>query len=60
MLAYPTTIGSEPDHPEFDTEPLWRQVIVGNAIANGLFMIVPNRWGCCCYYYIVVYYENYN
>ena len=45
VLAYPTAIGSEPDHAEFDTEPLWRQVIVGNAIANGTFMIVPNRYG---------------
>jgi N-carbamoylputrescine amidase len=45
VLAYPTAIGSEPDHPEFDTEPLWRQVIVGNAIANGTFMVVPNRYG---------------
>ena len=45
VLAYPTAIGSEPDHPAFDTEPLWRQVIVGNAIANGTFMIVPNRYG---------------
>ncbi len=45
VLAYPTAIGSEPDHPGFDTEPLWRQVIVGNGIANGLFMVVPNRWG---------------
>ncbi|KHL01459.1 nitrilase-related carbon-nitrogen hydrolase [Sinomonas humi] len=45
ILAYPTAIGSEPGHPDFDTEPLWRQVIVGNGIANGLFMVVPNRWG---------------
>ena len=45
VLVFPTAIGSEPDHPEFDTEPLWRQVIVGNAIANGTFMVVPNRWG---------------
>jgi N-carbamoylputrescine amidase len=45
VLAYPTAIGSEPDHPEFDTEPLWRQVIIGNGIANGTFMVVPNRWG---------------
>jgi N-carbamoylputrescine amidase len=45
VLAYPTAIGSEPGHPEFDTEPLWRQVIVGNGIANGTFMVVPNRWG---------------
>lgn len=45
VLAYPTAIGSEPDHPEFDTEPLWRQVIVGNGIANGLFMVAVNRTG---------------
>jgi len=45
VLVYPTAIGSEPDHPEFDTEPLWRQVIVGNGISNGTFMVVPNRWG---------------
>jgi len=45
LLAYPTAIGSEPDHPGFDTEPLWRQVILGHAIGNGLFVVVPNRWG---------------
>lgn len=45
VLCYPTAIGSEPDHPDFDTQPLWQQVIVGNGIANGLFMVVPNRHG---------------
>lgn len=45
VLCYPTAIGSEPDHPEFDTQTLWQQVIVGNGIANGLFMVVPNRFG---------------
>ena len=45
LLVYPTAIGSEPDHPDFDTQPLWQQVIVGNGIANGLFMVAPNRWG---------------
>ena len=45
VLVYPTAIGSEPDHPEFDTQPLWRRVIVGNAIANGLFMVAVNRIG---------------
>ncbi|HBH57111.1 MAG TPA: hydrolase [Arthrobacter bacterium] len=45
ILVYPTAIGSEPDHPDFDTQPLWQQVIVGNGIANGLFMVAPNRWG---------------
>ncbi len=45
IVVYPTAIGSEPDHPDFDTKPLWQQVIVGNGIANALFMIVPNRTG---------------
>lgn len=45
LLVYPTAIGSEPLFPEFDTLPLWQKVIVGNGIANGLFMVVPNRWG---------------
>jgi N-carbamoylputrescine amidase len=45
ILVFPTAIGSEPGHPDFDTRPLWQQVIVGNGIANGLFMIAPNRWG---------------
>jgi N-carbamoylputrescine amidase len=45
VLVYPTAIGSEPDHPEFDTQPLWQHVIVGNGIANGLFMVAVNRIG---------------
>ncbi len=45
VIVYPTAIGSEPDHPEFDTQPLWQQVIVGNGIANGTFMIAVNRVG---------------
>jgi N-carbamoylputrescine amidase len=45
ILIYPTAIGSEPDHPGFDTEPLWQQVIVGNGIANGTFMVAINRIG---------------
>ncbi|MGL5867113.1 MAG: nitrilase-related carbon-nitrogen hydrolase [Dermatophilaceae bacterium] len=45
VLAYPTAIGSEPDHPDFDTQPLWEHTIVGHAIANGLFVVVPNRYG---------------
>jgi N-carbamoylputrescine amidase len=45
LLVYPTAIGSEPDHPGFDTQPLWQQVIVGNGIANGLSMVAVNRIG---------------
>ena len=45
VLVYPTAIGSEPDHPGFDTEPLWEQVIIGNGIQNGTFMVAVNRIG---------------
>jgi N-carbamoylputrescine amidase len=45
VIVYPTAIGSEPDHPGFDTEPLWQQVIVANGIANGTFMVAINRVG---------------
>jgi N-carbamoylputrescine amidase len=45
VVVYPTAIGSEPDHPRFDTQPLWQQVIVGNGIANGTFMVAINRFG---------------
>lgn len=45
VLVYPTAIGSEPDHPGFDTEPLWERVIVANGIANGVFMVAVNRIG---------------
>lgn len=36
LMAYPTAIGSEPDHPEFDTLPLSRNAIVGQAVTNRL------------------------
>jgi N-carbamoylputrescine amidase len=45
VLVYPTAIGSEPDHPEFDTEPLWEKVILASGIANGTFMVAANRIG---------------
>jgi N-carbamoylputrescine amidase len=45
IIVYPTAIGSEPDHPDFDTEPLWEKVIVANGIANGTFMVAVNRIG---------------
>src|SRR5581483_5773757 len=45
VIVYPTAIGSEPDHPDFDTEPLWEQVILANGIANGTFMVAVNRIG---------------
>jgi len=45
VLVYPTAIGSEPDHPGFDTQPLWQQVIVAHGITNGTFMVAVNRIG---------------
>ena len=45
VLVYPTAIGSEPDHPDLDTQPLWERVITANGIANGLFMVAVNRIG---------------
>jgi N-carbamoylputrescine amidase len=45
LIVYPTAIGSEPDHPSFDTQPLWQQVIVGQGIASGTFMVAANRVG---------------
>ncbi|WP_020498578.1 nitrilase-related carbon-nitrogen hydrolase [Sciscionella marina] len=45
LLVYPTAIGSEPTFPRFDTQPLWRKVIVANGITAGTFMVVPNRTG---------------
>jgi N-carbamoylputrescine amidase len=45
VIVYPTAIGSEPDHPRFDTEPLWERVITANGIANGTFMVAVNRIG---------------
>lgn len=45
VIVYPTAIGTEPDHPQFDTEPLWERVIVANGIANGTFMVAVNRIG---------------
>ncbi len=44
-VGYTSTIGSEPDHPDLDTQPLWQHVIVGNGITNATFMIAINRIG---------------
>jgi N-carbamoylputrescine amidase len=45
VLVYPTAIGSEPEHPDFDSEPQWERVIIANGIMNGTFMIAINRIG---------------
>ena len=45
VIVYPTAIGSEPDHPDFDTQPLWEHTCVAHGIANGAFIVAVNRIG---------------
>jgi N-carbamoylputrescine amidase len=45
LLVYPTAIGSEPLHPDWDTQPTWQAAMVGQAVTNGLFVIAVNRTG---------------
>ncbi len=45
ILFYPTAIGSEPDHPEFDTKELWQRAMVGHAVSNVVPVVAANRIG---------------
>jgi N-carbamoylputrescine amidase len=45
VLVYPTAIGSEPGHPEFDSQPMWEHMITANGLANATFMVAVNRIG---------------
>lgn len=45
LVVYPTAIGSEPEYPDFDSQPLWQQTMVAHAIANGIFVAAVNRVG---------------
>lgn len=45
VIVYPTAIGSEPNMPDADTQPMWRQMISANGLANSTFMIAINRIG---------------
>ena len=45
VIVYPTAIGSEPNAPEADTQPMWHQMIAANGLANSTFMIAVNRIG---------------
>ena len=45
ILVYPTAIGSEPHLDDFDTQPLWRQMITANGLASATFMVAVNRIG---------------
>lgn len=45
ILLYPTAIGSEPAEPELDTRDMWRRVMVGHAVSNGVPIVAANRIG---------------
>ena len=45
VIVYPTAIGTEPHMPGVDTQPMWRQMIAANGLANSTFMIAVNRIG---------------
>ena len=45
LLLYPTAIGSEPGHPDFDSMEHWRIVMRGHAGANMMPVIAANRTG---------------
>ena len=45
ILFYPTAIGSEPQHPDYDSRPHWQRVMQGHAAANMLPVVAANRVG---------------
>jgi len=45
LIMYPTAIGSEPNFPSLNTQPMWQTMMVSHAIANGLFVGAINRVG---------------
>jgi N-carbamoylputrescine amidase len=45
LLLYPTAIGSEPTRKELDTQPAWRRVMIGHAVANTIPIAAANRVG---------------
>ena len=45
LICYPTAIGSEPNHKDFDTQPIWQRMMVAHGIANGMFVAAVNRIG---------------
>ena len=45
ILFYPTAIGSEPQYPDYDSEPHWQRIMQGHAAANMLPVVAANRVG---------------
>ena len=45
VLLYPTAIGSEPNDPDYDSQPHWDAVMRGHAAANIMPVVASNRIG---------------
>ncbi|MCP5149901.1 MAG: N-carbamoylputrescine amidase [Chromatiales bacterium] len=45
LLVYPTAIGSEPVHSDWDTRDQWQTVMRGHAAANQIPVLAANRVG---------------
>lgn len=45
ILLFPTAIGSEPNHPDFDSSGHWRRTMQGHAAANMVPVVASNRIG---------------
>jgi N-carbamoylputrescine amidase len=45
VIVYPTAIGLDAEYPALDPQPMWRQTITANGLANGTFMVAINRIG---------------
>ncbi len=45
ILVYPTAIGGEPTSPGFDSQPMWKKMMVAQGIMSHTFMIAVNRIG---------------
>ena len=45
LLIYPTAIGSEPKHPDWDTSEQWQAAMLGHAASNVVPVMAANRVG---------------
>lgn len=45
LLCYPTAIGSEPEHPDWDTAEQWQCAMRGHAASNIVPVVAANRTG---------------
>ncbi len=45
VLLYPSAIGTEPEAPDWDSQPHWETVMRGHAAANLMPLVASNRIG---------------